>query len=566
MKFDYVITGAGSAGCVLAARLSEDPSVTVGLIEAGQPDNSVLISTPAGLALLGPLKLHMWGFETVTQAGLNGRRGYQPRGKVLGGSSSTNAMIYLRGHRLDYDGWRDGGAAGWGWDDVLPYFIKAEHNERGAGSVNAGVQTGVQAAVQSGAPAGFHAALDAALHGQGGPLNVADLRSPNRIALKWIEAAQQAGYAVTHDFNSGDTEGVGAYQVTQKGGERWSAARAYLHPALTRPNLTVITGALTKRIVFHRQDGRLRATGIEFERDGRSEFAGATREVLVCAGALQSPQLLMCSGIGPHAHLAQHGIAPLLDLPGVGQHLQDHIDYIINRRYDSKELFGMSFGGLWRLWQETGRYRRERRGMCTSNFAETGGFIKTLPHLPKPDVQLHFVIGMVDNHNRTRHAGHGYSLHACVLNPKSAGEVRLASADMRDAPLIDPKFLTHADDIATLTRGFKAMRQTLNAPAFAAYRGPELYTQELRDDDEAGIEAAIRARADTIYHPVGTCKMGVNAMAVVDPQLRVHGVAGLRVVDASVMPALTSGNTNAPTIMIAERAADLIRAAAQEAR
>ena len=546
MKFDYVITGAGSAGCVLAARLSEDPLVTVCLIEAGQPDKSALISTPAGLALLGPLKLYMWGFETVTQAGLQGRRGYQPRGKVLGGSSSTNAMIYLRGHKLDYDGWRDGGAAGWGWDDVLPYFIKAEHNERGAGDGRAGV----------------HAGLDAAVHGQGGPLNVADLRSPNGIALKWIEAAQQAGYAVTSDFNGGDTEGVGAYQVTQKGGERWSAARAYLHPALTRPNLTVITGALTKRIVFHRQDGNLRATGIEFERDGRSELVDATREVLVCAGAFQSPQLLMCSGIGPHAHLTQHGITPLLDLPGVGQHLQDHVDYIINRRYDSKDLFGMSLGGLWRLWQEIGRYRRERRGMCTSNYAETGGFIKTLPHLPKPDVQFHFVIGMVDNHNRTRHAGHGYSLHACVLNPKSAGEVRLASAEMRDAPLIDPKFLTHADDIATLKRGFRAMRQTLNAPAFAAYCGPELYTQDLRDDDDAGIEAAIRARADTIYHPVGTCKMGMDAMAMVDPQLRVRGVAGLRVVDASVMPALTSGNTNAPTIMIAEKAAALIHAEA----
>ena len=552
MKFDYVITGAGSAGCVLAARLSQDPSVTVCVIEAGQPDKSVLISTPAGLALLGPLKLHLWGFETVEQSGLHGRRGYQPRGKVLGGSSSTNAMIYLRGHKLDYDGWRDGGAAGWGWDDVLPYFIKAEHNERGVGAADG---------LTDGQPS---------VHGQGGPLNVADLRSPNAIALKWIEAAQQAGYAVTSDFNGGDTEGVGRYQVTQKGGERWSAARAYLHPAMARPNLTVITGALTKRIVFDPHSdpqhgdaaSGLRATGIEFERNGRIETAHATREVLVCAGAFQSPQLLMCSGIGPRAQLAQHGITPLLDLPGVGQNLQDHIDYIINRRYDSKGLFGMSLGGLWRLWQETGRYRRERRGMCTSNFAETGGFIKTLPHLPKPDVQFHFVIGMVDNHNRTRHAGHGYSLHACVLNPKSAGEVRLASRDMRDAPLIDPHFLTHADDIATLKRGFRAMRQTLNAPAFAAYRGPELYTQNLRDDDETGIEAAIRARADTIYHPAGTCKMGLDAMAVVDPQLRVHGVAGLRVVDASVMPRLVSGNTNAPVIMIAEKAADLIRAAA----
>ena len=560
MKFDYVITGAGSAGCVLANRLSEDPSVTVCVIEAGAPDTSALISAPAGLALLGPLKLHMWGFETIAQAGLGGRRGYQPRGKVLGGSSSTNAMIYLRGHSLDYEGWRDQGAPGWGWDNVLPYFIRAEHNERGAADAHA------------------------ALHGRSGPLNVADLRSPNAIAQKLMAAAREAGYPLTADFNTGDTEGFGAYQVTQKCGERWSAARAYLHPAMARPNVTVITGAMTKRIVFEKGDdagagdaggdvgsgasasaagraGLPRATGIEFERDGRVETAFAAREVLVCAGAFQSPQLLMCSGIGPGAHLAERGITPVVESPGVGQNLQDHIDYIINRRHHSLDLFGMSPGGLWRIVQEIRRYRRERRGMVTSNYAETGGFIKTLPDLAKPDVQFHFVIGMVDNHNRTRHAGHGYSLHACVLNPKSVGEVRLASADMRDAPLIDPRFLSHADDVATLKRGFAVMRKILNAPAFAPHLGPELYTQDLRDDDDAGLEAAIRARADTIYHPVGTCRMGTDALAVVDPQLRVRGVAGLRVVDASVMPAVPSGNTNAPTIMIAERAADLIKGA-----
>ena len=336
---------------------------------------------------------------------------------------------------------------------------------------------------------------------------------------------------------------------------------------MARPNLTVITRAMTRRIVFEKADGAgaagmPRATGIEFERDGRIEVAHAAREVLVCAGAFQSPQLLMCSGIGPGAHLAERGIKPVIELPGVGQNLQDHIDYIINRRHSSLDLFGMSLAGLWRLLQEIGRYRRERRGMVTSNYAETGGFIKTLPDLAKPDVQFHFVIGMVDNHNRTRHAGHGYSLHACVLNPKSAGEVRLASGDMRDAPLIDPRFLSHAEDVATLKRGFAAMRKILNAPAFAPYLGPELYTQDLREDDEAGLEAAIRARADTIYHPVGTCRMGTDALSVVDPELRVRGVAGLRVVDASIMPAVPSGNTNAPTIMIAERAADLIKGVA----
>ena len=535
MEFDVVIVGAGSAGCVLAARLSEDPAVKVCLTEAGGPDTSALITAPAGFALMGPLKINNWGYETVPQAGLNGRRGYQPRGKVVGGSSSINAMVYLRGHQLDYDGWAAGGAAGWAWRDVLPYFIKAEHNERDTLTVNP--------------------AAHPAVHGQGGPLNVADLRSPNPIAHKFVEAAHQAGFPLNVDFNGGDTEGVGRFQVTQKGGERWSAARGYLHPALSRPNLALFTSALTRRIVF---EGK-RAVGIEIERSGAVEMIRARREVIVSAGAFGSPQLLMCSGIGPADHLKARGVDVVSDAPGVGQNLQDHIDYIINRRYTSTDLYGLSFGGAWRLLREIGRYRRERRGMITSNFAEAGGFVKTLPGLPKPDIQFHFVVGMVDNHNRTTHLGHGYSLHACVLNPTSSGDVRLASNDMRDAPLIDPKFLSHADDVATLKRGFKAMRAILQAPALAPYRGPELYTEGLRDDDEAGIEAAIRARADTIYHPVGTCKMGIDTLAVVDPQLRVRGVEGLRVIDASVMPTLTSGNTNAPTIMIAEKGADLIR-------
>ena len=540
MEFDYVIVGAGSAGCVLAARLSEDASVRVALVEAGGADSSALITAPAGFALMAPLKVNNWGYETVPQAGLNGRRGYQPRGKVVGGSSSINAMVYLRGHQLDYDGWAAGGATGWSWHDVLPYFIKAEHNERGASAV----------------------------HGVGGPLNVADLRTPNPIAQQFIDAAREAGFPLSADFNGGDTEGVGPFQVTQKGGERWSAARGYLRPALQRPNLALITGALTRRIVF---DGK-RAVGVEIERGGVIETLRAQGEIIISAGAFGSPQLLMCSGIGPADHLQERGVAVLTDAPGVGQNLQDHIDYIINRRYSSTDLYGLSFGGAWRLLREIGLYRRERRGMVTSNFAETGGFIKTLPTLPKPDIQFHFVIGMVDNHNRTTHTGHGYSIHACVLNPKSTGEVRLAGGDtlgskpgdmpgdMRAAPLIDPKFFSHADDMATMKRGFKAMRAVLNAPALVPYRGPELYTEGLREDDDAGVEAAIRARADTIYHPVGTCKMGTDAMAVVDPQLRVRGVEGLRVIDASVMPTLTSGNTNAPTIMIAEKGANLLRA------
>ena len=534
MEFDYVIVGAGSAGCVLAARLTEDPSVRVCLLEAGGSDDSALIRAPAGFAAMAPLKLNLWGFETVPQPGLNGRRGYQPRGKVLGGSSSINAMIYLRGRASDYERWAaptdagGHGCAGWSWNEVLPYFLKSENNER----------------------------LGGPLHGRGGPLNVADLRTPNPFGRVFLDAAVEAGYAEVADFNTGNQEGVGAYQVTQKDGQRMSAARAYLHPAMGRPNLTVLTGAQVHKLRFSGS----RATGVEVMKGGAVKTVTASREVILSAGALQTPHILMCSGIGPRAHLLEHGIRPLVDAPEVGANLQDHIDYIINRRHGSTDLIGVSLGGGVKLLSEILRYRRQRRGMITTNFAEVGGFVRTMPELAEPDVQFHFVIAMVDNHNRTLHFGHGYSLHACVLNPRSRGSVRLASADPREVPLIDPDFLSDREDISTLVRGFRAMRRILGASAFAPYRGTELYTAKLRDDDELGIEMAIRERADTIYHPVGTCRMGGDGASVVDPQLRVRGVTGLRVVDASVMPVLVSGNTNAPTIMIAEKGADLIRA------
>jgi choline dehydrogenase-like flavoprotein len=533
MQFDYIIVGAGSAGCVLAARLSEDPTCRVCLIEAGGSDDSALIRTPAGAAALVPFKLKNWAFETVPQASLNGRRGYQPRGKVLGGSSSVNAMIYARGRASDYDRWAAPletggyGCGGWSWAEVLPYFKRSEHNERFSDD----------------------------LHGQGGPLHVCDLRDPNPFGAVFIEAARQAGYREVADFNRGDQEGVGRYQVTQREGERCSAARAYLHPAMARQNLTVLTGSLTLRIVM----SGVRAAGVEVERGGATETITATREVLVAAGALQSPQLLMCSGIGPKAHLLETGVRPLVDAPQVGANLQDHVDYIINRRCKSLDLFGVSPAGGLRLLRELFRYRRQRRGMLASNFAEVGGFIKSSADLAEPDIQFHFVVGMVDNHNRTLHLGHGYSLHACALRPRSRGRVRLASPDMRDAPQIDPGFFSDLEDLETLARGFKAMRRILDAPAFAPFRGAELYTAGLRDDDDLGIREAIRERADTIYHPSGTCRMGGDEGSVLDPQLRVRGVHGLRVVDASVMPALVAGNTNAPTIMIAEKAADLIR-------
>ncbi len=531
LEVDYIVVGGGSAGCVLAARLTENPAVTVALLEAGGNNDGVLNRVPTGAAVhIVRRNAFNWAFSTVAQPGFNGRCGYQPRGRGLGGSSTINAMVYLRGQPQDYDDWAANGATGWAWNDVLPYFRKSENNER----------------------------FDAdECHGRGGPLNIADLRSPHPFAAIFIEAAQQAGLPRNDDFAGATQEGVGWYQVTQKNGERWSVARAYLDPARGRPNLSIETGALATQLLF---DGR-RAVGIRFEQAGQTRELRARREVLLAAGALQSPQLLMLSGIGPAEHLRQLGIDPLVDLP-VGDNLQDHPDIILNRRVDNTDLLGLSPIGAWKLLRAVGQWRRERRGSLTSNFAEAGAFVRTQPELARPDLQLHFVIGMVDNHNRTYHWGHGMSCHSCPLRPKSRGSVRLASRHVQDAPLIDPRFLSHEDDLETLVRGFKLVRNIFAQPAFAPFDGAnlerELYYRSVRSDDE--IRAAIRERADTIYHPVGTCRMGSDERAVVDPQLRVRGVDSLRVVDASVMPTLVSGNTNAPVVMIAEKAADLLRA------
>jgi choline dehydrogenase-like flavoprotein len=533
VEFDYVVIGGGSAGCVLAARLSEDPGVAVALLEAGGDNSGVLNVVPVGAAV-HVIKANAcnWGFGTLPQSHLNGRCGYQPRGKGLGGSSAINAMIYLRGQHEDYDGWAAAGATGWGWSDVLPYFKRSENNEREE------LRHGL-------------------LHGTGGPLNVADLRTPHPFARLFIEAAQQAGLPRNDDFCGPTQDGVGWYQVTQKNGERWSVARAYLDPVRARPNLAIVTRAQATRIVI--EAGR--AAGVCYRRDGAEQVLRARREVLLAAGALQSPQLLMLSGIGPAAHLREHGIALVSDAPEVGRNLQDHLDIIINRRVDNADLLGLSLAGGIKLARAIARWRRERRGVLASNFAEAGAFVRTLPDLARPDLQLHFVIGMVDNHNRTWHWGHGMSCHACPLRPNSRGMVALASRDPLAAPAIDPNFLSHPDDLETLLRGYKLVRRIFAQPAFAPWGGAdlsrELYDGAVRSDDE--IRAAIRARADTIYHPAGTCRMGGDAASVVDPQLRVRGVGGLRVVDASVMPTLISGNTNAPVVMIAEKAADLIR-------
>jgi choline dehydrogenase-like flavoprotein len=531
---DYVIVGGGSAGCVLAARLSEDPAVQVALLEAGPPDGSVLIHCPAGLALLAKNGQANWKFETVPQVGLNGRRGYVPRGKVLGGSSSINAMIYARGHRADYDGWAAEGNAGWSYEEVLPYFQRAEHNERGAD----------------------------AFHGTGGPLNVMDLCSPHRFGPIFVEAARQAGYPENRDFNGATQEGVGLYQVTHRNGERCSAATAYLAPNRGRANLHVITGAQATRVLL---EGR-RAVGVAYRQGGQERQVRARGEVLLSAGALQSPQLLMLSGIGPGDHLRALGIPVVHDLPGVGRNLQDHVD--VTQVVDAPhltDLLGLSLTGLAHAVKGIVEWRRHRSGLLTTNFAEAGGFIRSAPGEPRPDLQLHFVIGKLVDHGRATVFGHGYSCHVCLLRPRSRGALRLASADPFAPPRIDPQFLADPEDLRKLVAGFRAMRRILEQPALAGHGGRELAVSAAARDDES-IAAFIREHADTIYHPVGTCRMGKGALDVVDAELRVHGVEGLRVVDASIMPSIVAGNTNAPVIMIGEKAADLLRQAAKRRR
>ncbi len=524
---DYLVLGGGSAGCVVAARLSEDPGCSVALLEAGGRGDSWVVETPVAGALMVPTKLNNWAFSTVPQAGLGGRRGYQPRGKALGGSSAINAMVYIRGAVSDYDRWAAAGARGWSFDDVLPYFKKSENNEDFADE----------------------------RHGHGGPLNVAHSRTDNPFHEIYRDAARQAQLPLRDDFNAGEQEGLGIYQVTQKNGERCSAARAYLHPHLgKRPNLRVETGARVKRILF---EGRT-AVGAEYEQNGQHRTIRARREVILSAGAFQTPQILMLSGVGPAEALRAHGVEVVVDAPGVGQNLQDHPDFIFGFSTQDDNLLGLSLAGALRFAREIRRFRRERRGMVTTNFAEAGGFLKSRPELGEPDIQLHFVIALVEDHARKLRMAHGYSCHFCLLRPKSRGSVRLADADYRSAPLIDPNFLGDPRDIEDMVAGYKMTRRLLDAPAFAQMARRDLYTADVRTD--ADIKAVLRARVDTVYHPAGTCRMGEDAGAVVDSSLKARGLSGLRVVDASIMPELIGGNTNAPTIMIAEKAADMIRA------
>jgi choline dehydrogenase-like flavoprotein len=535
-EFDILIAGGGSAGCVLAARLSEDPNVSVCLVEAGGSADSVFIRAPLGFAATAPLGLHNWAYETVPQAGFNGRRGWQPRGKVLGGSSSINAMVYTRGNPRDYDEWAALGNTGWGWADVLPHFRAAEHSE-------------------------CFGATE--LHGSGGPLNVAWLRSPSPLGEAFMQACAQRGLPRITDYNGPRQHGVAPAQVTQKDGERCGAARAYLQPAMGRPNLRVITGALTERVLF---DGR-RATGLQvLTKQGRQTLK-ARREVVLSAGAYGSPTILMRSGVGPGAQLQQHGIDPLHDLPGVGANLQDHATTVlIQRTPRSDATLGFSLRGGAALLGAIGEWRRRRSGWITSNVAEVQGFLATDGREDWPDIQIALCTGIVDDHTRKSHWGHGYTLHVTLMRPKSRGVVLLGGADPQAAPLIDPAFLSDRDDLTRLVRGARIGHDILQADALKPHRGPMLYP--FPENDEAATERFVRDHTDTEYHPVGTCAMGPagDPMAVVDAELRVRGVQGLRVVDASVMPRLVSGNTNAPTIMIAEKTADMMRGATDRIR
>ncbi|MFV1498463.1 GMC family oxidoreductase N-terminal domain-containing protein [Phaeobacter sp. JH20_02] len=534
MEADYVIVGGGSAGSTLAARLSEDPTVTVCLLEAGGRGDGLLVRAPAAVVAMlpGRPKINNWAYETVPQPGLNGRRGYQPRGKGLGGSSAINAMLYIRGHSSDYDEWAALGCPGWDWNSVLPYFRKAENNERGGDD----------------------------LHGAAGPLQVSNQKSPRPITDAFIKAGQSLQIRHREDFNTGDNEGIGLYQVTQfhradRNGERCSAAAAYLHPVMDRANLKVITRAQASRIIF---DGK-RAVGVSYLLSGTEHSVRARREVVLCGGAFNSPQLLQLSGVGRPEDIRPHGIDMVHELPGVGQNLQDHLDFTLAYKSKDRDNFGISLPGSISLLRHIWNWRKTGRGMIATPFAEGAAFLKTDPSQERADVQLHFVISIVDDHARKLHMGHGFSCHICVLRPKSRGTVGLTSADPTSPPRIDPQFLADPDDLAVLIRGVRKTRQIMAAEPLAGYIHKELFIDG--EVDDAALEQHIRARADTIYHPVGTCKMGTDPLAVVDPALRVHGLEGLRVVDASIMPRLIGGNTNAPTIMIAEKAADIIRGA-----
>ena len=531
-NFDYIIVGGGSAGCVLANRLTENGKFKVCLLEAGSDNNSMLVNTPGAFSAFMFLKKFNWSFNAKSQNDIrNGDPMFVPRGKGLGGSSATNAMLYIRGQKQDYDHWAELGNEGWSFDDILPYFKKSETNGRG----------------------------ESEFHGGDGPLQVTDRPVFYDISKRYIEASQQAGFKVTDDFNGSDQEGVGYYQCTIKNGKRCSAAHAYLLPVLSRPNLTVLTHAQVSKVLLKDKQ----AYGVDVFVKGKKRTLTATKEVILSSGSIISPQLLMLSGIGDESELVQHGIDCVHELKGVGKNLREHVDACVLVKSKKTDGFTLTVTGLLKMVPDGIKYLLGKKGKLANSILEAGGFIKSDDNADRPDIQLHMLPLLFDDNGRDLKllTQHGFSCHVCVLRPESTGTVSLKSANYQDSPEIDFNLFSDKEgkDKDVMINGMRQLRKILTAPALAQHYDNEVHPGNAFETDEQ-IFAKAKERLGTVFHPVGTCKMGNDDMAVVDSQLKVHGVKNLRVIDASIMPTLISGNTNAPAMAIAEKAADMILA------